>query len=262
MTKVSTGSSPNKNAIFIDGGIHAREWISPAVVTWIMSELIENNAAHPEMTNNLDWYFVTNVNPDGYEYSHTTDRLWRKNRAPTSGSCYGVDNNRNFGYHWSEGGTSNLGCSDLYHGTSAFSELESQHLRDVILEANKNNKTKAYLTFHSYGQDMLTPWSYQNSPLPDDYPAMYDLGVRATDALTAVYQTKYGVGNSYTLYGATAGSSDDWSKGGAGIPYSYTVELRDEGRYGFELPANQILPTATETWELVRVVANQMMTEK
>ncbi len=106
MTKVSTGSSPNKNAIFIDGGkyflfiellkvliklpnenlpwkrfiflfffqkgIHAREWISPAVVTWIMSELIENNTAHPEMTNNLDWYFVTNVNPDGYEYSHTT----------------------------------------------------------------------------------------------------------------------------------------------------------------------------------------------
>lgn len=37
--------------------------------------------------------------------------------------------------------------------------------------------------------------------------------------------------------GATAGSSDDWSKGGAGIPYAYTVELRDEGRYGFELPA-------------------------
>lgn len=34
-----------------------------------------------------------------------------------------------------------------------------------------------------------------------------------------------------------SGGSDDWAKGGAGIPYSYTVELRDTGRYGFELPA-------------------------
>lgn len=53
-------------------GIHAREWISPATVTYIMSELIENNAAHTELTDKLDWYFVPVVNPDGYEYSHTT----------------------------------------------------------------------------------------------------------------------------------------------------------------------------------------------
>ncbi len=33
------------------------------------------------------------------------------------------------------------------------------------------------------------------------------------------------------------GGSDDWAKGVAGIKYSYTLELRDEGRYGFELPA-------------------------
>ena len=30
--------------------------------------------------------------------------------------------------------------------------------------------------------------------------------------------------------------------------HSYTIELRDTGNYGFELPPNQILPTATETW--------------
>ena len=38
-----------------------------------------------------------------YEYSHTTDRLWRKNRAAnhdTLGLCRGVDLNRNFGYKW------------------------------------------------------------------------------------------------------------------------------------------------------------------
>ena len=38
-----------------------------------------------------------------YEFSHTTDRLWRKNRNPnpgTFGFCPGVDLNRNFGYKW------------------------------------------------------------------------------------------------------------------------------------------------------------------
>jgi|688.fasta_scaffold315624_1 hypothetical protein len=33
------------------------------------------------------------------------------------------------------------------------------------------------------------------------------------------------------------GPSDDWAMGGAGIPYAYTIELRDSGAFGFELPA-------------------------
>lgn len=41
-------------------------------------------------------YFLPVVNPDGYEYTHTIDRLWRKNRKG-SGTCSGVDLNRNFG---------------------------------------------------------------------------------------------------------------------------------------------------------------------
>jgi hypothetical protein len=28
----------------------------------------------------VDWYVAPLVNPDGYNYSMTTDRLWRKNR--------------------------------------------------------------------------------------------------------------------------------------------------------------------------------------
>ena len=52
-------------------GIHAREWVSPATVTWIMSELVENYAAHPELVNNLDWYFMPVINPDGYDYTFT-----------------------------------------------------------------------------------------------------------------------------------------------------------------------------------------------
>lgn len=58
-----------------------------------------------------------------------------------------------------------------------------------------------------------------------------------------------------TLYPASGGS-DDWAKGQAGFKYAYTIELRDNGRYGFVLPATQIQPTATEALAAVRVIAD------
>lgn len=42
-------------------------------------------------------YILPVLNPDGYEYTHTHDRMWRKNRAQY-GECIGVDLNRNFRY--------------------------------------------------------------------------------------------------------------------------------------------------------------------
>lgn len=56
LVKISTGNSSQKKAIFVDGGIHAREWISPAFTTWLIHELVENYAAHPEYVDNVDWY--------------------------------------------------------------------------------------------------------------------------------------------------------------------------------------------------------------
>lgn len=46
-----------------------------------------------------------------------------------------------------------------------------------------------------------------------------------------------------------------WLLGSAGIKYSYTFELRDTGRFGFALPANQIIPTGIETFNGVRALA-------
>ena len=74
--------------------------------------------------------------------------------------------NRNFGFHWNEGGSSANGCSDTFHGGAAFSEIESQNVRDAILAVA--GQAQMYLTFHSYGQYWLTPWGY-TSALPDDY---------------------------------------------------------------------------------------------
>ena len=41
-----------------------------------MRELVENYAAHPELVNNVDWYFMPVINPDGYQFSHDSVNIF------------------------------------------------------------------------------------------------------------------------------------------------------------------------------------------
>ena len=101
--------------------IQSREWISPAVATFIIDTFAENWSEQSEDIQNIDWYFLPVMNPDGYEYTHTNDRLWRKNRRRNY-LCMGVDLNRNYGYHWGGQGASRQPCAETFAGSGAFSE--------------------------------------------------------------------------------------------------------------------------------------------
>ena len=56
-----------------------------------------------------------------------------------------------------------------------------------------------------------------------------------------------------------AGGSDDWAKGGAGIKYSYTVELPDTGRHGFILPAKKIRNVADDSFRGVKAMLLEIL---
>ena len=62
-----------------------------------------------------------------------------------------------------------------------------------------------------------------------------------------------------TILDEAAGSSKDWAYGSVGVKYSFAVELRDTGRYGFLLPAAQIVPTGEEMFASLQTLANTMV---
>ncbi|XP_044581399.1 carboxypeptidase B-like isoform X1 [Cotesia glomerata] len=247
--RISKGD-PNVPAIWIDGGIHAREWISPASVTYIINYLVENS---DELQ--ADYYILPVVNPDGYEYTFRGDRLWRKNRSSPEkgGVCIGVDLNRNFGYRWGGLGTSKQPCREIFAGTGPFSEPETAAMKNFF-EASAAN-FKAYLSFHSYGQYILYPWGYDRR-VPPDYADLERVGQKSASAMKAAGGSGsiYTVGNSATTLYAAAGGSDDWAKAILKIKYAYTIELRDKGKSGFILPARYIIPTAKEALAAVLTI--------
>ncbi|XP_055615763.1 carboxypeptidase B-like [Toxorhynchites rutilus septentrionalis] len=251
--RISNGNPSNK-AIWIDGGIHAREWISPAVVTYIVHFLLEEWDDQPEYVHGVDFYILPVHNPDGYEYSHMYDRLWRKNRRRSSIiQCVGVDLNRNYGHKWGGQGASRQPCSEIFAGKGPFSEPETKAVENFMKTTAA--PFKAYVTFHSYGQYILYPWGY-NQEVPEDHKDLQAIGQQAAQTIQQSSGSSYTVGPSgKTLYPASGGS-DDWARGTHNIKYAYTVELRDTGRHGFVLPANQILPTASEAVAFVSVIAN------
>lgn len=98
--KISSGTFGSKPVIFIEGGCHAREWVSQASVMYLINRLVEDPVSSNELLANADWLITPNLNPDGYEWSRTNNRLWRQNRRQVNANCVGVDLNRNFGYSW------------------------------------------------------------------------------------------------------------------------------------------------------------------
>lgn len=58
-----------RNVVFIEGGTHAREWLSITVALNCIHQLTENNVRHRDLLRKLKFFIVPVVNPDGYEYA-------------------------------------------------------------------------------------------------------------------------------------------------------------------------------------------------
>jgi len=246
-------AGPGAPTVWFECGIHAREWISPAVCTYVIREIVEN-AATNGYVDQINFHFLPVANPDGYEYTFSTDRLWRKTRSP-QGVCYGVDPNRNFDMHWGELGVSTNPCSDTFCGTEPFSEIETQNIRDYVLSISPVPTFGTAV--HSAAELWLYPFGYMYNRYPDNVDELRELGDAAVEALFNTHGIVFTMQNSAELYPAS-GDANDWYTAEAGIRWSYTIELRDQG-FGFELPSDQIIPSGEEMWEAYKVCFNKVI---
>ncbi|KXJ78698.1 zinc carboxypeptidase-like isoform X1 [Aedes albopictus] len=239
--------SGNK-AIFVEGGIHAREWISPATATFILNQLITSTDPRIiELSTNYDWFFFPTVNPDGYKFSFESDRLWRKNRKPY-GICRGVDLNRNFASNWGGIGSSDDPCSYDFSGSGAFSEPEARALADFIRDNAEKERIRTYIALHSYSQLLMFPFGHTPEKVAN-YEHLQTITDRAIAALTAVHGTPFQGGSKHETIYPSSGGSIDWAYQEAKIPVSLTFELRGppDSTDMFILPAEQITPVGEET---------------
>ncbi|XP_046890756.1 carboxypeptidase A1-like [Hypomesus transpacificus] len=244
--KFSTGGT-NRPAIWIDTGIHSREWVTQASGTWFAKKIVTDYGSDPTLTailNRMDIFLEIVTNPDGFFYTHNSNRMWRKTRQPNSGSsCVGVDPNRNWDAGFEGPGSSKNPCSETYSGRSAHSESEVKSIVDFV---KAHGNMKAFVSIHAYSQMLLYPYGYTSTPTKDQ-KELHALASKAINNLASLYGTRYRYGSIINTIYQASGGTIDWTYN-QGIKYSFGFELRDTGRYGFILPANQILPTAKETW--------------
>ena len=214
--------------VFYNSLTHAREPNGMSNLIFYMWYLMENYGTNEEVTflvDNTEMYFLPIVNPDGYKYNEFTNPngggFWRKNRrADEFGTVYGVDLNRNYGYFWGfdNNGSSTDPNSEVFRGDSAFSEPETEAVRQLC---NAHNFQIA-LNYHTFGNLLIHPWGYDNS-LTEENHIFKSMGRSMT------IHNDYLTGTGIETVGYTVnGDSDDWMYGDTiekNAIYSFTPEV-------------------------------------
>jgi extracellular matrix protein 14 len=280
-----------RRTIIISGGTHAREWISTSSVNYVAYQLITGYGKSKQVTRMLeafDFVFIPTLNPDGYVYTWTTDRLWRKNRQPTPlRFCHGIDLDRSFGFHW-DGDTSPSGshpCSESYAGGEPWQAREARALADWALNETQSNNVQfiAFIDLHSYSQQVLYPYSYSCHAAPPTLENLEELALGLAKAMRLTHH-----GHEYSTTSACegnvavsatgrngkekrvrlpridqtgGGSALDWFYGELKMTYAYQIKLRDRGSYGFLLPRGNIVPQGKEVLGAIKYLGRYLMGE-
>lgn len=259
-------------AMMINGGIHAREWQAPEVVTGLMEHLVANADDDGLGTflrdranivilpvNNIDGFIQTQrfpqrvwlgTDPGSPESSPRDGRMRRKNmravdnRIRTLGDhLLGIDLNRNAPVDWGRPGSSGDPASLVYRGAEPLSEPETQALA-AARALGPESRLRFYTDVHSFTRRFFLPRT-RNARRND---IARDLVDRMRETLAA-QGTPYGLTESPAAGGF--GATDEFFAQRLQIP-SYTLEIEptfnggaDYGGFGvthdgFILPESEI----------------------
>jgi murein tripeptide amidase MpaA len=174
--------------------VHAREWGSPDILISFIHRLTRayrtngglslggkdfTAAQIQSIVDNLDVFVFPQVNPDGRNYSMTSnDPMWRKNRRPAPSSnpdCPGVDINRNYDFLWYYpdyfhpdapivNSTDPCDFRQVYIGPSAASEPETQN---VVSMLDSHPNIRFFVDLHSAEESILYGWGDDQDQITD-----------------------------------------------------------------------------------------------
>ncbi len=180
LMRLSSNRNPSPGpTLYIVAGQHPRDIATSAVVISYTLYLVQNYGLDPDVTWLLDNRTVALMpvaNPDGYYQVYAGGyAYWYKNTdnddGCTNSGSWGTDINRNYPFHWNEGGASANPCDSSYRGPGPLSEAESQH----ILASVQTLGTDLLLNLQAPGPAILYPWGWSSSP-PPDLPGLDALG--------------------------------------------------------------------------------------
>jgi carboxypeptidase T len=241
-----------KPVLWVDGDIHAREIATPEVLIRMIDYLLNNyntNADVHWLVDHHDIWLMPEVNPDGHHIVEAggggnSPYLYRKNGnnfggggcswPPTGSNHFGVDNNRNFPFHWACcGGSSGLVCEQSYRGTSAGSEPETMAIVNQIRTLVPDQRgpvdtdpapitaTGVYQNIHTVVPVNLFTWGWSSTQMPN---------YAETRNIAAHMAAPNAAGNGYPfgsiqdqLYPVDGGSID-WAYGELGMA-AFSTEL-------------------------------------
>jgi hypothetical protein len=190
------------------------------------------------------------VNVDGYVATHEGQRLLRKNLAP---GC-GVDLNRNWDVAFGAGAPVG-GCGEEnYPGPAPFSEPETRAVRDLV--ASFAGRLRLFLDYHAPSEQVMVPLAFTRER-PPDYDKSRAWAELYASTLRGLYDTWHPARDAYDLAQGEGGGAIDWFR--TNLCQSFAVELRD-GRElgGFQLPADQIIPSLEENWLAFLALAEEV----
>ena len=240
------GDSPSRPNVLFMATYHAREWAATEMAMRLMLYLANppaGNARLDSLLQTRDIWIVPVANPDGYEYTFTADRLWRKTRSP-QGTGIGVDLNRNHRANWGfdDNGSSPDPQSDIFRGPTAASEVETRNIEAFHVL----HPPVVAISYHTYSGLLLYPPGAVYGQLSADLPVYQTLAgtnnrSAVTDHLLGSTRSFYSPGNAWSLY-TTNGEYNDWAGtrfGTIGFTPELTSGYQSGSYYGFEFPDDE-----------------------
>ena len=149
--------------MFIDCGKFGSDWMAIASCDMLVDDLLKRDQL-------IDYWIIPIMNPDGYEHTWASDRLWQKNRRDLNGICKGVFLDRNYLDEF-ESKNENP-CASNYPGERAIAERETEYHTFKLIEFTQIYAKRASLTVQGWGGAIKIPYKK---------PDLLDMAQRISD---------------------------------------------------------------------------------